>query len=385
MAISVEEALRGRRILWGAPTYDQVYVGWDETKHACQDNVKFRVDRMLAEFPTGGRITYRSLDNPDNARGHTADGIVIDEVGDVKQEAWYGVLGPMLIDTGGWFWGIGTPKGHNWFWQEHFKAKDQADSMAWQVPTLGIAVENGGLIRKPHPMENPHIPFSEIYKKWLTTPERWFQQEYLAEFVEDAGVVFRRARDAATSEWVEGRSHPHQQFVMGVDWGKVDDFTVVTVMDAEHRRMVYQDRFNQIDYAVQVPRLEAIVKRFAPIMQIVVEENAMGIPLVEILQRKELPIIPFKTTNASKAQIIESLAVAFEREEIQILEDETLIAELQAFEVSKTPGGQIKYGAPQGMHDDCVIALALAWSAVGGAITSDEPVAMSLTATAKGW
>jgi hypothetical protein len=41
-----------------------------------------------------------------------------------------------------------------------------------------------------------------------------------------------------------------------------------------------------------------------------------------------------------------------------------LISELQAFESTKLPGGGLRYAAPQGMHDDCVMALALAWDAV---------------------
>ena len=57
---------------------------------------------MTVTLPNAGRIVFRSLDNPDNARGHTADGVVIDEVGHIKPAAWYEVLRPMLIDTGGW-------------------------------------------------------------------------------------------------------------------------------------------------------------------------------------------------------------------------------------------------------------------------------------------
>ena len=45
---------------------------------------------------------------------------------------------------------------------------------------------------------------------------------------------------------------------MGVDWGKSNDFTVLTVMDVTTREMVCMDRFNQIDYAVQRGRLVAL-------------------------------------------------------------------------------------------------------------------------------
>ena len=67
------------------------------------------------------------------------------------------------------------------------------------------------------------------------------------------------------------------------------------------------------------------------------------------------------TTNASKAQAIDALSLAFEREELRILDEKALVAELQAYEMTRLPSGMLRYSAPQGMHDDCVISLALAW------------------------
>ena len=90
----------------------------------------------------------------------------------------------------------------------------------------------------------------------------------------------------------------------------------------------------------------------------------MGEPLIEQLQQDGLPVTPFVTTNATKAAAIEALSLAFERGEIEILNDPALIGELQAYEAKRLPSGLLRYGAPEGMHDDCVMALALAWQAV---------------------
>ena len=73
MAIAVEGALKGMTWLWGAPTFDQVRIGWNETRHAAGGAANFTQQRMTAEFPTGGEIIYRSLDDANNARGHTAE------------------------------------------------------------------------------------------------------------------------------------------------------------------------------------------------------------------------------------------------------------------------------------------------------------------------
>ena len=363
MSIAVEEAIKGRRIIWGAPTFDQVRIGWGETRHGVGTAATFTQQRMMAEFPTGGAIIYRSLDNPDNARGHTADGVVIDEVGDVKEAAWYEVLRPMLIDTGGWSWGIGTPRGHNWFWREWQEAHEQEDSASWQVPTLGVKVQNNRLVREPHPLENPEIAFNEIERIWQRTPQRVFEQEILAQFIDDAGGVFRGVTLAATAE-PQTKAVAGHDYVFGVDWGKHQDFTVIVVIDAKSREMVAMDRFNRIDYQIQIGRLRAMVEQFNPI-RVIAESNSMGEPLVEQLVREGMRVTPFTTTNASKQNIIDGLALAFERNDIKILSDRALISELQAFEAKRLPSGLLRYSAPEGMHDDTVIALALAWHGVG--------------------
>lgn len=362
MSIAVESAARYGEYVWAAPTYDQVRIGWEETRRAGRSSIEFTQQSMTATLPNGGKIIYRSLDDPEHARGHTGNGLVIDEAADVKERAWYEVMRPVLMDTGGWSWLIGTPKGHNWFWREFEAAKTRDDSMAWQAPTLGVEITAMGLIRKPHPLENPNIPFEEIVNLWKTMPERSFGQEILAEFIEDAGGVFRRVLAAATLQPQDEPTVGHQ-YVMGVDWGKANDWTVITVWDATDKALVALDRFNQIDYAFQMERLRVLVDRWRPDC-IRPEVNSMGEPLVEQLQREGLPVVPFVTTNASKAAAVEALALAFERGDIHIINDATLIAELQAFEMSRTVTGMTRYAAPEGMHDDMVMSAVFGYSAI---------------------
>ena len=58
------------------------------------------------------------------------------------------------------------------------------------------------------------------------------------------------------------------------------------------------------------------------------------------------------------------ISIAFEREEIKIVNDSILIGELQAFEAKRLPSGLMRYAAPEGMHDDTVMSLALAFQGV---------------------
>jgi hypothetical protein len=356
----VESALKGQSIVWGAPTFDQVRIGWGEMRHGVGTAAKFTQQRMTAEFPTGGRVIFRSLDDPDNARGHTADGVVIDEAQKCKPESWYEVLRPMLIDTGGWAWGLFTPMGRNWVWHETQMALDRDDTMAWQIPTLGCEIVDDGqrLIRKPHPLENPDIPFSEIEQMFQTVSLRTFRQEVLAQFLEGSGVVFRNIAACLYPGGDTPEMHEGHEIVIGVDWGKSEDYTVASVGCRQCKREVELDRFHGIPYRLQRARLQALAEKWSA-FDILAESNSMGEPNIEDMQFAGMPVRGFATTASSKPPLIESLVLAFEREEVQFIADPVGTSELEAFEMTITANNRPRYQAPEGLHDDTVIGRAL--------------------------
>jgi len=371
MAIAVENAAKGKRIVWGAPTYQQVRIGLNETRRAAGGVADFNVSRMEVTFPSGGVIVYRSLDDPDNARGETADGIVIDETGDVRAEAWYEVLRPMLIDAGGWLWAIGTPKGRNWFWREHRASVDKPNSASWQVPTLGVKIEDGKLIRYYHPLENPNVPFNEIVSLFETMPEQTFKQEIMAEFLENSGSVFRNVAACMNAPATTPSAHVGHTLIAGVDWGKQNDFTTVSIGCTRCKAEVARDRFNQIDYVFQRDRLKILFAMWQPAI-ILAESNSIGQPNLEMLQRDGLPVIAFETTATTKPPLIENLALAFERTEWQFQDDAVWTSEIEAYErIMSHHTGRSRYSAPVGMHDDTVISRALMlWQAQRSVMTT---------------
>lgn len=359
MSIAVEAALEGREIIWGAPVYDQVRICWEETKRAAGGVARFRESVMICDFPTGGRIIYRSMDDPDKARGYTADGVVIDEAADVAESAWYEVLRAMLIDTGGWSWAIGTPKGQNWFWREFVNAEERPDSMAWSAPTYGVEITEAGLVRRPHPLENPFIPFSEMEQLYRTLPERTFRQEILAEFQGDSGSVFRNVRQAidkgrATAE----EPKPGQEYYLGVDLARVEDFTVLCVLDEQHRQ-VYFERFNQISWERQMERIVAVASRYNGAV-VMLDSTGVGDPIFETLRNRGLNIEGFKFTNESKERLIDSLAMGIEGATVRLMDLPAQTNELLGYQYELTPSRNVRMAAPEGLHDDAVIALALA-------------------------
>jgi Terminase RNaseH-like domain len=368
VSLAGEAAIAGDPILWGAPTFGQCEIGWREMQRACGGAAHFARNRMEVTFPTGGTVTFRSLDDPDNARGLTAFGVVLDEAPLIQQRAWYEVIRPIISDTDGWAFLMGTPKGKNYFWREFTAAQngDRAESAAFQAPTLGVQrTPLGGLARLAHPLENPHFSFQEALLLYDTMTEKVFDQEFLAAFVEDSGGVFRRVTEAPKAR-SQTRAEAGHRYVMGVDWGKYNDFTALIVLDVTDMRQLevcFVDRFNQIDYTLQMGRLAALVERFTPQI-IVAEKNAAGEPLIEVMVRMGMPVWPFITGNATKALAIDGLSLALERGWIALPDHSALVNELLAYDAEKLPSGMLRYSAPEGMHDDLVVALALAlWGA----------------------
>ena len=97
-----------------------------------------------------------------------------------------------------------------------------------------------------------------------------------------------------------------------------------------------------------------------------IEANSIGQSVIDHLQNRRMNIIPFTTTNATKQVIITNLQSGFEHGDIGIYNDPVLIGELLSYESKRTPSGSFSYSAPEGLHDDCVMSLALAWDCVAG-------------------
>ena len=90
-----------------------------------------------------------------------------------------------------------------------------------------------------------------------------------------------------------------------------------------------------------------------------VDSTGVGDPILEALQKKGPNYEGYKFSSSSKQQLMEGLAVAIQRSEIKF-PDGLIKAELEIFEYQYTRTG-VRYSAPDGFHDDCVCALALAW------------------------
>lgn len=362
--LAVSVANHGGAVAWVVPTYKNARPTWrfcSKLVTSVGSAVAVNRTERTIEFPSGGWLGVYSADNDVGLRGESFDLVIVDEAAQVGEETYTDVILPTLADRDGRCILISTPKGLNWFYVEYMAALSemeaaeregrQPDRASWQAPTTA------------NPM--PTIQrAAELAQERVS--ERTYLQEWRAEFLAEGDGPFRKVLEAATGrlqDYVGGHV-----YTMGCDWGKVNDFTVLCVVDATTGQQVALERFNKIDYAFQIERVEDLYHRYRPV-QILAEVNAMGVPIIEQLQRRRLPVYAWNATNASKAYVIERLGLAFERSELTILSEDACPAakvqrgELLAYTAQRLPSGMIRYAAPAGMHDDTVLPLALAWGA----------------------
>lgn len=342
-----EPAIAGAPVAWFSPTHKMLAETWRElVERLGPITARRNAAEHRIELITGGLVDLWSLEAFESVRGRKYRRIIVDEAAMVPHlaQAWQAAIRPTLTDYRGDALLLSTPKGRNFFWECYQRGLDplRPDWACWHMPTAS----------------NPFIDPGEIAAARAELPERIFAQEYLAQFLDDLGGVFRKVREAVRV--LAGRPvERDHQYVIGADWGRSGDYTVFAVLDATAMDLVALDRSNRVEYEHQRGRLAALVERYDPIA-VIAEENSIGQPIIERLRRERIPVQPFTTTNASKAAIVDALALAFERGALGLLDDPVLLAELQAFEASRTPSGLMRYSAPAGEHDDTVIALALA-------------------------
>jgi hypothetical protein len=351
-------ALHAKPAGYFAPTYKLLAEFWREVRAVLEPvtRMKSEQDHRL-ELITGGTLECWSLDDPNPARGRKYGLIVVDEAAMVRDllEIWQLALRPTLTDLAGGAWFMSTPRGLNDFWSLYQQGQDplQVDWSSWQMPTS----------------VNPFISTDELVSAQHELPERAWAQEYRAEFLQlEGGGVFRGV--SAVSRLTPQPPERGHQYVVGVDWGRVSDFTAISIIDATVGEQVGLDRFSEIDYELQTERLHRWCDAYKPVL-VVAEANSMGRPLVERLQtgyarllaepRRALPVWAFETTNASKSALVQALGLAIEQGALTLLDDPVQQSELLGYEASVLPSGMLRYGAPPGQHDDTVIALGLAY------------------------
>jgi hypothetical protein len=346
----VEAALVHRQTVgYFAPTYKLMLPVWEQVRRTLRAPAatEYKAERRI-DTTTGGRVEFWSLDNEDAGRSRGYDLIVVDEAGLVRnlETIWRENLIPALLDRRGRAVLAGTPKGRGDFWRIHQSA---IEDPRWATVRRSTS-------------DNPRLDPADIALLRSAMTERAARQELDAEFLDDGGAVFRNVRSC-----VGEIARSNEAAVIGVDWGRYEDATVFAALDPQTRCVVDVERLVDVDFAAQRQALVTFWQRNGG-GAVIAEANSIGAPNIEDLQRAGLPVQAFTTTAATKPLLIDTLALALEQRTIVLPSLEWLLNELEMFSVDISASGRARYSAPEGCHDDGVIALALAvWGAARGA------------------
>lgn len=162
------------RFAYIAPYYKQSkQVAWDYFKQFTHmlPGVQYNESELRIDFPNGSRIRLYGGDNPDTLRGIYLDGVVLDEVADMRPNVWGEVIRPTLTDRKGWAIFIGTPKGIDLFYEIYQKALQSHEWFAkiYRADETGI------------------IGTQELAAAKLEMTEQQFAQEFLCDFTASTG------------------------------------------------------------------------------------------------------------------------------------------------------------------------------------------------------
>lgn len=236
--------------VWIAPTYKQVEIAWDEARKALAHcGADMNESRKVVKLPRGGRAIFRSGDNPDSVRGYSAAGVVLDEASYLQPRLWREIVRPMLIDTDGWAWFIYTPRGYDWTFDEEEAARLRDDSAVFYAPTVGAKVikrEDGScqLLREPHPLENPDIPFAEIESTFNSSDVYTFEQEILVKRGAQSGLVYQDFDDRNMADGIiNGLPDLSQPFELGFDDGYTDPRVILFIQRTSTQVLVFDEIF----------------------------------------------------------------------------------------------------------------------------------------------
>lgn len=169
---------KNKNCFYCCPTYGMAKeIQWDMLIQMIPDEylVKTNETALTIKLINGSTIALKGAEKPNNLRGRALDFVVLDEFADMRPEAWYEVLRPSLSDREGSALFIGTPKGRNHFYDLWAKGVDGADG--WE--SFQYTTVQGG-----------NVSPSEVEQAKADLDERTFNQEYCAEFVTYAGLIY---------------------------------------------------------------------------------------------------------------------------------------------------------------------------------------------------
>lgn len=362
-AMSVKKNTRYR---WVGPIYEQAKIGFDCIREILPPPPYTDINiatQKIAIPANKSEVKIWHGQKPTSLEGAACDGYILDEAAKMSKEV-YDSAYTTTTRTAGKFALISTPLGKNYFYHMAMECKE---SMEWHLkrgkvpPKLFITAPTSA---------NPYIPKERIEEARRFMTDRLFRQFYLAEFMDESTtfVNYRNCIFGQPLEFMSDREYwfdpdiAKKKVVIGADWGKKKDYTVFHAIDytANPPRVVGFLRFNGMAYTSAVVELMRFAKMFKEVSVIYHDATGLGDVINDLMVDFPYPFEPIVFTNASKAHMVNLLALSFEQGKILIPNYRTLLSELEAYECKVNALGIMTFNAPSGFHDDTVCSLMLA-------------------------
>lgn len=336
---------------WVDPSFSQAERVYFELKKRVPREIAHSVNdqRREIQLKNGSVLRFESAEKKDRLLGEGLDRMMINEASLVPEEVWTQILLPMLIDRGGRMGAAFTPRGQG-HWTYRMFLQGNPGSETYQPNYAGVQFPSHS---------NPFLPESDLEMLKRTMPEDLYRQEILAEFLPDSAGVFRGIDKCILGAFDSWKDLPlNGPYIGGLDLARVEDFTVITILD-KNGHVAWRERFNTIEWNQQRGRVIEVAQRYQA--HLIIDRGSVGDVIVEDLRRAGISCEPYVFTVQSKADLVQELQVAIERQEISWpSEYQELTQELRVFQYEITAARNIRYNAPPGFHDDCVMSLALA-------------------------
>lgn len=308
--------------------------------------------QLIIIFKNGSTIRFKSAEQREALRGYTCNGIFcIDEAAYIQDDIFYKCLAwcnvsqaPIVICS--------TPNFKTGFFYKYYmlgcENNTKIISYDWSAFDTSVLLPEETL---------------EMYRKQM--PKAQFTTEYLGEFLDNEGGVFGEFEEILSDSYEEGLNT-----YMGIDWGTGTggDETAIAIFNNK-KQMVSLYHFSDKDETATISYIIQLIKQYKP-LKVQVETNSIGQVFYGLLDKaikaEKLPVmlLKFVTTNDSKERLINTFQVAIQNKEVTILNDATLKIEMAMYEMKLSSTGKKTYNAANGYHDDCIIAMLLAFDCI---------------------
>ena len=308
--------------------------------------------QLLIMLRNGSTIFFKSAEQKDGLRGYTVTGIyVVDEAAFISDEVFFETLAwvnvsqaPVVLCS--------TPKHKTGFFFKYYM--------------LGLSNEPNIFSYNWSEFDTSALlPAEKLAEYQRNLPQSQFKTEFLGEFLDNEGGVFGDFGKIISNEY-----NPNLNCYMGIDWGtgQGQDETAIAIFNSD-RQMTGLYHFSDKDETATVSYIIELMKQYKP-LKCQVETNSIGSVFYGLLDKAiksaGLPVmlLRFTTTNESKERLINDFQVAMQNDNVTILDNQTLRIQMDMYEMKVNQNGKRTYNAASGYHDDCIIAMLLAFNCI---------------------